>query len=585
VSARPLEPVRQSGTFMFVLRGHRIRLTVMAASAFLGGLAEAAFLVLVTRAAFAITGDDDRVAILAGTYAGLYRSLLLGLGLLIARIGLSIAAGRMSSTLNAAVVATTRKRLAAAFLNAPWEVQQRQRAGSLQELLTTYVGSTSATVSAVNQVISAGANLAALVGLGIAVDPLGALVLIVTVGALGVVLRPLRAAVRRHGRTNVDAGMAFATSVNELSELGLELHVFGVEAEAQRRLDAAIEDSRRAGSRLQFAASLTTPLYTSLAYSALLGALALVATSNSTSLTSLGAAMLVMLRSLSYGQALQNGYTTIASSTSGLEELRHQLSTLEGSRRQGGGHTVPQISRIRVENLTFGYVRDQGVLHDVTFTVERGEIVGIVGPSGGGKSTLVQLLLGLRQPDSGRILVNGVDLKELAHEEWARKATFVPQTAHLVAGTIADNIRFLRDGITDAQIEQSSRLAHLHEDVESFPEGYERQVGERGGNLSGGQQQRLCIARALVEQPELLILDEPTSALDMRTERLVRSTLESLKTRMTIIVIAHRLPTLEVCDRIMVIKSGRLVAMDTPGRLEQDNDFYREALLLSGMRT
>jgi ABC-type multidrug transport system fused ATPase/permease subunit len=212
------------------------------------------------------------------------------------------------------------------------------------------------------------------------------------------------------------------------------------------------------------------------------------------------------------------------------------------------------------------------------------EIVGVVGPSGAGKSTLVQLLLGLRDPDDGRVLADGRDISTMDRAEWARKMTFVPQAAHLIAGTIAENIAFLRDGVTQEDVERAARLAHFHEDVAGFPEGYERQVGKHGGHLSGGQQQRLCIARALVEHPDVLILDEPTSALDVRSEHLIRNTLLSLKDRMTVIVIAHRLSTLTICDRIMVVNDGELKGFDTPLRLERSSDFYREALALSGMR-
>ncbi len=210
--------------------------------------------------------------------------------------------------------------------------------------------------------------------------------------------------------------------------------------------------------------------------------------------------------------------------------------------------------------------------------------VGIVGPSGSGKSTLVQLMLGLRQPTAGRVLAQGREIQHFSRSEWARRVTFVPQAAHLMAGTVADNIRFLRDDVSDADIEQAARLAHLHEDVVAWPEGYGRDVGERGGHLSGGQQQRLCIARALVENPDVLILDEPTSSLDVRSESLIRETLSELSKRMTVVVIAHRMSTLEICDRIMVIQDGQLKGFDTPDNLETTSPFYREALALSGMR-
>jgi ABC-type multidrug transport system fused ATPase/permease subunit len=261
-----------------------------------------------------------------------------------------------------------------------------------------------------------------------------------------------------------------------------------------------------------------------------------------------------------------------------------QLDHFEQGKRHDGGQSVGSISRVEVDHVTFAYPGDKSVLHDVSLSIEQREIIGIVGPSGGGKSTLVQLLLGLRDPQEGRILADGRNIAELDKLEWSRKVTFVPQAAHLIAGSIADNIRFLREDVTDEDVERAARLAHLHDDVIGFDGGYDRQVGEQGGHLSGGQQQRLCIARALVENPDVLILDEPTSALDVRSEHLVRETLLTLKERMTVIVVAHRLSTLDICDRIMVIQAGELKGFDTPAKLEQSSDFYREALALSGMR-
>ncbi len=234
--------------------------------------------------------------------------------------------------------------------------------------------------------------------------------------------------------------------------------------------------------------------------------------------------------------------------------------------------------------MSFSYLPGVPVLRDVSFSIEPSEIIGVVGPSGGGKSTLVQLLLGLRQPAEGLITAGGRDIRDLSPDEWARKITFVPQEPRLIAGTVADNIRFFRNDVTDDEIERAAKLAFIHDEIAGHADGYARRLGGPDARLSGGQQQRLCIARALVEKPDVLILDEPTSALDVRSEHLIRSTLLGLKDRMTVIVIAHRLSTLDICERIMVIQDGQVVGFDTPDKLEASSDFYREALVLSGLR-
>ena len=150
---------------------------------------------------------------------------------------------------------------------------------------------------------------------------------------------------------------------------------------------------------------------------------------------------------------------------------------------------------------------------------------------------------------------------------------------------MSENVEPLRDDVSQQDIEGAAKLAHLHEDIVGWDDGYEREVGEQGARLSGGQQQQhLIMARTLVENPDLLILDEPTSALDVRSESLIRETLDDLRETTTIIIIAHRLSTLGSCDRVMVIQDGELKAFDTPERLEQSSAFYREALVLSGMR-
>jgi ABC-type multidrug transport system fused ATPase/permease subunit len=235
--------------------------------------------------------------------------------------------------------------------------------------------------------------------------------------------------------------------------------------------------------------------------------------------------------------------------------------------------------------VSFEYEPGVPVLRDLSFEVRPGEIVGIVGPSGSGKSTLVQLLLRLREPTAGTFLADGRDARRLSLVDWYQHVTFVPQDPHLFAGTVADNIRFFRPSIDDAAIERSAKLAHVHDDIQAWPTGYATYVGERGGQLSGGQRQRLCIARALVEEPEVMVLDEPTSALDVRSESLIRETIADLRPDTTVFIIAHRLSTLAICDRIMVILNGVMEGFDEPSKLESSNPFYREALRLSGMRS
>jgi ABC-type multidrug transport system fused ATPase/permease subunit len=180
-------------------------------------------------------------------------------------------------------------------------------------------------------------------------------------------------------------------------------------------------------------------------------------------------------------------------------------------------------------------------------------------------------------------LADGRDLRQLSLDGWHERVTFVPQEPRLFRGSVAANIQFFRD-VEPEDIVRAAKLANVHDEIRSWPRGYATQVGERGGELSLGQRQRLCIARSLVGDPDVIVLDEPTSSLDPRSEWLVRESLSTLAPKVTLLIIAHRLSTLDTCNRIMVLQGGRLQGFDEPRQLEHSSTFYREALRLSGLK-
>lgn len=566
-----------------LLGRHRARLFAIALASIAGGLAEAAFLVVLTRAAFAITNGKSEIGTLAGVKFSVAATIALALGLVVFRIAMALLANWLNAALNAEVTRELRQRLARAFLRASWPAQQQSNSGQLQELISSYAGAGTSLAGGVASSLTAGGSLLAMLAMAAAVDVVGSLIAIGTLVILGVLLRPLRRKVRMRARSAANDGMRLSLATSEISNLGMSVHVFDVRDEVEQRILELQAEGVRSNRRLQVARGLVPALYTGLAYLALVGAVGLASAWNTASLTSLGAVMLVMLRSLGYGQQLQQVYANMSTARPLVSDVFDEIDRYAASERTDDGQPVASVTPLRLEHVSFEYTADVAVLHDVDAEIEPGEMVGIVGPSGSGKSTLVQLLLGLREPTSGRVLAGGLDVRTLRRSEWARKVTFVPQAASLVHGTVAENIRFYRPWITDAQIETAARQAGLHDEIVAFADGYAHQVGDRGGNLSGGQQQRVCIARALAGEPEVLILDEPTSALDAHTETVVRDSLNSLRGRMTVLVIAHRLSTLDQCDRIMVAQDGRLTAFDTPTALRASANFYADALRLSGL--
>jgi subfamily B ATP-binding cassette protein MsbA len=243
-----------------------------------------------------------------------------------------------------------------------------------------------------------------------------------------------------------------------------------------------------------------------------------------------------------------------------------------------GGPGRAALGRVEFRGVSFGY-GDRGdglVLDRIDLTAEPGETIALVGPSGAGKSTLVSLLPRFYDPQSGRILIDGRDLRELELPELRAMLAMVPQEIHLFSGTVAENIRYGRPGASDSEVIGAARAANAHEFIGEFPEGYETVVGERGVRLSGGQRQRVAIARALLRDPRILILDEATSSLDSESEALVQAALERLLAGRTTFVIAHRLATVLSADRIVVLDRGRIVEQGSHAALLAHAGLYRE---------
>jgi ATP-binding cassette subfamily B protein len=347
------------------------------------------------------------------------------------------------------------------------------------------------------------------------------------------------------------------------------------------RLDALVDDvGRRQRSRI-ILVQLLPAVYQAAALSLIVGALAVAYSMGFSELSTLGAVVLIMLRSVSYGQGAQSGFQSRHDSAPYFDLLAGEIERYRAAALDRTGEPVTRIGALAFRSVGFEYQPGEPVLSNVSFRVESGEIIGIVGPSGAGKSTLVSLILRLREPTAGAVVVDGRDARTLSIDDWYQHVTFVAQDHLLFAGTIAENVRFFRDGVSDADVERAIRRAHLHDDVQIMPLGLDARVGERGSRLSGGQRARLCIARALVDDPDVIVFDEPTSSLDGRSEALMRQTMRELAPRTTVFVIAHRLSTLTMCQRIMVINGGTLQSFEEPGRLAESNPFYREVLELS----
>jgi len=243
-----------------------------------------------------------------------------------------------------------------------------------------------------------------------------------------------------------------------------------------------------------------------------------------------------------------------------------------------GGIQLAQVKgAVALEKVGFSYPsrKDVKVIDEVDLRLDPGEVVAVVGPSGAGKSTIAALIGRLYDPDRGRVLLDGHDLRELDTSFLRRQIGTVAQEPILFSTTIAENIRYGRPGAPRAEVEAAARTANAHGFIEKFPQGYDTLVGERGVQLSGGQKQRVAIARAVLKDPRILVLDEATSALDAESEHLVKEALERLMRGRTTLIIAHRLSTVMDADRVLVMDAGRIVQNGPHAVLLREDGLYR----------
>lgn len=290
--------------------------------------------------------------------------------------------------------------------------------------------------------------------------------------------------------------------------------------------------------------------------------------------------MFLLFRLLAPVSALNGARTTIQSDMHALEVSKDFMAAIKANSQKDGTKPFQTLQNgLRLESMSFAYPSgSHTALTDINVDIPKGSMIAIVGPSGSGKSTLVNLLTRFFDPTAGRITVDGHDLRDLQISSWRKRIGMVSQEITLFNDTALNNLRFGQEGASLEDVRAAAKLASIDDFLSGLPEGYDTMLGERGTRLSGGQQQRIALARAILADPELLILDEATSHLDAITERAIQDAVEGLRHKRTIIVIAHRLSTIQRADRIVVMEQGCVVEQGTHDALLRQNGRYADMI-------
>ncbi len=267
---------------------------------------------------------------------------------------------------------------------------------------------------------------------------------------------------------------------------------------------------------------------------------------------------------------------SIAQTAVAVERIRTILDADAVLPEKPDAREQPVRGEIVFDHVAFAYDESCPVLRDVTFTVKPGQMIGVVGPTGGGKSTIMSLIPRFYDPSAGRVLVDGIDVRDYRLQPLRNQIGYVLQETVLFRGSVRDNIAYGREGATEEEIVEAAKLANADEFISRMPDGYQTFVGDRGDTLSGGQRQRIGIARAIIRNNPILILDEPTAALDTESERLVIEALERLMKGRTVLTIAHRLSTIRDADKIIVLKGGVVAEQGTHEQLLALGGTYAE---------
>ena len=460
--------------------------------------------------------------------------------------------------------------LAEAYGSADWNYLAKQRSSTMLNLMFAEVSNAAGTIGALLQFATATLSAGVYLFFAVLVSPVAVGIFLLSFVVMVLILLPLLRLIRKLAQELIDIRQELTQKVDELLSGVKVMKALGSEERVHKQIKDDSSRMRRLLMHVGFLRELSST--TDLGIIVAVIVLFILHLTGLEQALSAGVIGVILLR---MSQRAQAAIATVGPIVEGLPSLESTTSTLAILRnnREQAGNTVPNenLGLLRFEKVSYGYTDQVDVLTEIDFEAHNGEFIGIVGESGAGKTTLVDLILGLLNPTSGRVVVDDLDLSEFQRVAWRRHIGYVPQDVTLFHDTVYNNITAYRPEVTKEDVLWAANIAQASGFIEGFESGYDHVVGDRGVRLSGGQRQRLALARALATRPSFLLLDEATSSLDGHAEHEFQSALENIRAQMTIIAIAHRIPTVMRADHVMVVSKGTIVESGPPQELLKDS--------------
>jgi ABC-type multidrug transport system fused ATPase/permease subunit len=461
--------------------------------------------------------------------------------------------------------------LMAEFLSARWGYVQSRRTGEMTNIAVSQIGQAAFGLSQFLEVVVVGVTVLVYVSLAMAVSLLATGFLIANVMVAGLIMYFVFRAMHRWASQSVDVGARVAQKVTEAISGFIIIKATNAEATQNENLRIDTTELKQISMRAQITRSVFNSALEPSIVIALI-AILILRSVGSTDVLTVGVVGMLLIRSFQrvYGASVTVGMLGNAvPSIMAVEGLTHELAAEKESPRIGQAPPSP-FEHLDFRNVTLTYPGNSPALNDINLRIERGEFVAIVGGSGSGKTTLGSIIMGLLPPTSGDLSVNGVPLESIDRQSWRRQVGYVPQETFLFAASLGLNVTMWRPALSDEDIQWAGDVAQASGFVNRLAYGWMSQVDDRGSNFSGGEKQRIALARAIVTRPEILLLDEATSSLDSESEKAFQTALYGLRTRFTIIAIAHRLSTVLDADRVIVLDNGVIVESGAPDKLLKD---------------